>query len=257
VPRPAVIVTRPAPAGERLRERLAAAGFEAHCWPAFRIGPAPDPAAVHATLARLADFDLAVFVSPAAVRAVALWIAEWPAGTLAGAVGEATAAELRAAIRLPPGALLAPPEEAAGSEAFWDACRRRGLTPRRVLILRAQHGRDWLGEKLAAAGAQVQPLAVYARTEVTLDAAARSLLAAKVAAAHPVATVFSSSEAVDALDRQVAEVVGAAAWLRGGAALATHPRIAARLLAAGYTRVIECAADDEALLARLESEGAA
>jgi uroporphyrinogen-III synthase len=257
VSRPAVIVTRPAPAGERLREKLVAAGWEAHAWPAFRIGPAPDAAAVHATLARLADFDLAVFVSPAAVRAVALWIGTWPAGTLAGAVGEATAAELRTAMRLPPGALLAPSDDAAGSEAFWEAVRQRGLSPRRVLILRAQHGREWLGEKFAAAGAQVRTLAVYTRSELVLDADAREALAAAVLAQRPAAVVFSSSEAVEALDRQIASVAGADAWLRAGTALATHPRIAARLLAAGYTRAIECEADDDAVLAQLESLAAA
>lgn len=251
--RPAVIVTRPAPAGERLREHLAAAGWEAWCWPAFNIGPAPDTAAVHATLAHLADFDLAIFVSPAAARAVALWITEWPVGTVAGAVGEATAAEVRAGLRLPPGVLLAPGGESGGSEAFWEACRRRGLAPRRVLILRAQHGREWLGERFAAAGAEVRALAVYTRNDIALNASALTALQGLVASSRPVVTVFSSSEAVEALDRQVVAVEGAARWLRAGTALATHPRVGERLLAAGYTRVIEADADDDALLARLES----
>jgi uroporphyrinogen-III synthase len=68
----------------------------------------------------------------------------------------------------------------------------------------------------------------------------------------PVA-VFSSSEAVDALDRQLSAQAGAAQWLRNGRALATHERIRERLLDAGYRRVEMTAADDEAVVARLES----
>lgn len=250
---PVVLVTRPAPGGERLQQRLQQAGWDALWWPAFRIGPAPDAARVHATLARLADYELAVFVSPAAVRAVALWVPAWPAATRAGAVGEATAAELRAAIRLPAGALLAPPDDAAGSEAFWAVCQQFRLTPRRVLILRAQHGREWLAERFAAAGAQVDTLAVYARLEVEPDAAAQAALAAHIAQGRAAVTVVSSSEAVEALDRQVQPVAGAAGWLRAGVALATHARIAERLLAAGYTRVQSVDGSDDALLAQLES----
>jgi len=253
VARPVVIVTRPAAAGERLHQRLRAAGWTAHWWPAFHIGPAPDAALARQTLARLADFDLAVFVSPAAVRAVLSLIAAWPGRTMAGAVGAATAAEVRAALAVPPAALIAPETDDAGSEAFWDACQRRALAPQQVLILRAQHGREWLGERFAATGARVESLAVYARLEPALEAGERAVLAALVADRAAVATLFTSSEAVDALDRQVAAVGGAQAWLRAGAALATHPRIAERLLAAGYKRIQSVAADDAAVIAQLES----
>lgn len=66
---PPVIVTRPAAGGRALAAALLARGLDALWLPAFEIGPAPDEAAARAALARLADFDLAVFVSPAAVRA--------------------------------------------------------------------------------------------------------------------------------------------------------------------------------------------
>jgi uroporphyrinogen-III synthase len=68
---------------------------------------------------------------------------------------------------------------------------------------------------------------------------------------EPLSILFTSSEAVGAFDRQVNGVPGAAMWLRQGRALASHPRIAARLLAAGYTRVEVSASDNEAALAQL------
>jgi uroporphyrinogen-III synthase len=66
-------------------------------------------------------------------------------------------------------------------------------------------------------------------------------------------TVFSSSEAVAALDEQLRAIDGGSAFLRGGIALATHPRIAERLRAAGYSRIFDTAAAADAVIAKLES----
>lgn len=249
-----MIITRPAPAGPRLLQRLQHGGGDAVWWPAFTLGPAPDAGRARATLARLADFDLAIFVSPAAVQAVAELRSEpWPSGTTIGAVGTATAAaarRLNPADRTP---IVAPAGDDAGSEAFWNEWTRRGLSASRVLILRAQHGREWLGERFAAAGAAVDVVPVYTRVECPLDETARSRLRDWVRTGTRVLAVFSSSEAVEALDHQLAVVPEAPAWLRRGVALATHERVAAQLLAAGYTRVELTGPDDDVLVARLES----
>jgi uroporphyrinogen-III synthase len=251
-----VIVTRPAPAGPRLHQRLLQAGWDTVWLPAFQIGPVPDPQRAQSTLRQLADYDLAVFVSPAAVDAVArLLDAPWPVGTVIGVVGAATEAAVRQQLRLPAEVrMLAPAAEgAAGSEAFWSEWTRSGRSARRALILRAQHGREWLGEQFAAAGTEVQALAVYTRTEVELQGPQRQRLRQWVDAQSPAICIFSSSEAVDALDRQLGAMPGATGWLRTGVAVATHERIRSRLLAAGYTRAELSAPDDDALMARLES----
>jgi uroporphyrinogen-III synthase len=251
-----VIVTRPAPAGPRLHQRLLQAGRDAVWWPAFQVGPAPDSRRVHSTLARLADFDLAIFVSPAAVDAVAgLLDAPWPGSTTIGAVGAATEAAVRQQLQLPREARVIAPatEGAAGSEAFWSEWTRRRGVARRALILRAQHGREWLGDRLAAAGTEVEMLAVYTRAGGALDDSARRRLRQWVAAEAPVISIVSSSEAIEALDRQFGVIAGATGWLRKGIAVATHERIRAQLLAAGYTRVELSAPDDDAMMARLES----
>ncbi len=251
-----VVVTRPSNAGERLQQRLRGEGWDAVWWPAFMLGPPADEAHARATLMRLADFDLAVFVSPAAVAAAAaLSEGPWPSTTLVGAVGAATADAIRTRLTLGNEVTVVTPadESAAGSEAFWTEWRRRGLTAKRVLVLRAQHGREWLSDRFSEAGASVEALPVYTRNEPALGAGDAALLQRKVAANDTVVSIFSSSEAIDALDRQVAPVKGAARWLRHGTAIATHPRIRERLLAAGYKRVELSESGDDALITRLES----
>lgn len=252
---PVVIVTRPAAAGDRLHRRLIAGGWEALWCPAFDIGPASDPRAAGAMLQALQRFDLVVFVSPNAVRAtMALIEPPWPAGVAIGAVGDATAAAVRAELALSAETpVIAPAGDAAGSEAFWAAWTDSGRVARRVLILRAQHGREWLAERFSAGGAEVEVLPVYTRVEHSLDSTARTLLRQAMAEHRSPIAVISSSEAVDALDRQLSAPDGATQWLRNGWALATHERIRERLLDAGYRRVEMTAADDEAVVARLES----
>jgi len=160
------IVTRPATAGERLVARLSGMGRNAVWWPAFDIGPAPDAEAARKSLAGLAHYDLAIFVSASAVRAVQELVdAPWPSDTVIGAVGAATRAAID--MELSPGAfttVVAPDDESeSGSEAFWRLWRQGGRHARRVLILRAEEGRSWLGERFAESGAQVDNLAVYSR----------------------------------------------------------------------------------------------
>lgn len=252
--KPIVIVTRPAAAGERLQRQLVGRGWDAVWWPAFDIRPAPDVPRALEVLARLERFDLAIFVSPNAVQATAALLgAPWPAGVAIGAVGEATANAV-CDVLAPSAevAIIAPPATAgSGSEAFWSEWTRAGRRANRVLILRAQYGREWLAERFAAAGAEVESLPVYTRADCELDGAALELVRRSIAARPPL-VVFTSSEAIDALDRQLAAQPGASTWLRSGTALASHARIRERLLAAGYTRVELAPSDDESLMARLE-----
>ncbi|MEW5881641.1 MAG: uroporphyrinogen-III synthase [Pseudomonadota bacterium] len=255
---PPVIVTRPDAGGRALADELAARGIEALWLPAFEIGSAPDEPAARGALAQLADFDLAVFVSPAAVRAAAaLLTGAWPARTAIGAVGAATAS---AVVQSIPGAqsaaLIAPgaaDENDAGSEAFWDALTRSALRPRRVLLLRAEGGREWLADRLAAAGARVTAVAVYSRRmRSASDDEIATLRRWKDAGRQP-AMLVTSSEAVDVLVRQI-ERAGAPGWLQAGLALATHARIAERLRAAGFARVALAAPRADAIVDAIHAQ---
>lgn len=245
----AFVVTRPGAAGKRLTEALRAAGRDALWLPAFVVEPAPEPAAARAALARLADYDLAVFVSPAAVEATAALLSQpWPAQTAIGAVGAATAREVLARIAGAAGAPLFAPaaEEDGGSEALWELLQARGRLVRRALILRAQHGREWLAQRLEQAGAQVHAVAVYARRVAVPAAHTLATLHAWRQAQRAAAVVVTSSEAVQALAAQLDAPT--AAWLRAGCALATHERIAERLRAAGFVDVRLVGIEAESIL---------
>lgn len=253
-----VVVTRPGAAGATLVEELRRAGLPALWLPAFDFGPPPDEAAARATLARLADFDLAIFVSPQAARATAaLLAAAWPPATAIATVGGGTTRAVLAAVTGAAQARLLAPLEAdddpagSGSESLWPLLQAMQPPPRRVLLLRAQAGRQWLAERLQAIGASVLPLAVYTRRPVEPTAAQRAELAA--AAQGNLASVLSSSDAVEALVAQLATQPAVLRALRAGPALATHPRIVERLRAAGFARPLECGVDAAAIVAALRA----
>ena len=262
------LVMRPGAAGSALADALRAAGHDARWLPAFDIGPAPDAAGARAALARVADIDLAIFVSPAAVRAVHRLLdgRDWPVGTAIGAVGGATADAARTLLARADGArltLVAPeadpdrasapapgvfegsaadePDAATGSEAFWNALQvhraargEAGAALRRVLLLRAEQGRDWLLDQLRGQGVPVDAVAVYARRARPWDAGDVRWIAARLGGPPP-RLVVTSSEAVEALV-QAADLALPAAlpWLQRGRALALHPRIVERLHASGF-----------------------
>ena len=249
-----VVVTRPGAAGRALADELTRAGQPALWLPAFEFGPPPDEARARAVLASLADFDLAILVSPQAARATAALLERpWPAGTAIAAVGAGSRAAVLATIPDAAQAPLLPARDedlrGSGSESLWPLLQAMQPQPRRVLLLRAQGGREWLAEKLQAAGSTVTPLAVYTRMPCAPSTEMRVRLAA--AAGAGLASVISSSDAVDALAEMLAGQPEVLQALRAGAALASHPRIAERLRAAGFARVTVCAPDAQAIVGSL------
>jgi uroporphyrinogen-III synthase len=144
-------------------------------------------------------------------------------------------------------------DDEAGSEAFWRAWQTAGRRARRVLLLRAESGRDWIVDQLRAAGATVEPVAVYRRSPHALGADDLTDLHSWLQANIPPLTVVTSTEAVDTLLEQVGAVVEAAGWLQRGTAIATHPRVAQRLHLAGFRHIETCDADDDAIVRKLES----
>jgi uroporphyrinogen-III synthase len=248
-----LIVTRPGAAGRALTDELMRRGQPSLWLPAFEFGGPPDEAQARALLARLAEFDLAIFVSPQAVRATAPLLAgPWPQGTAIAAVGAGTCAALPALTGATGARVIAPAgdEGGSGSEALWPLLQAMRPPPRRVLLLRAGSGREWLGQQLAAAGTEVTTLAVYTRLPPVVTDELRSRLAA-LAAEGGLASVVTSSDAVTALTALVSSQPQVLSALREGPALASHPRIAARLREAGFARVVECLLDAAAIAAAL------
>lgn len=141
-----VLVTRPGAPGTQLTRDLNAAGILALWLPAFTLGPPPDERRVATVLARLASYQLAIFVSVPAVEATAQRLpTSWPASTAIGVVGAGTR---RAVLEQIPSAADAPwfvPDKAGdgegGSEALWQVLSPALSGILTALILRAQHGR--------------------------------------------------------------------------------------------------------------------
>jgi uroporphyrinogen III methyltransferase/synthase len=278
MPSPTVVVTRPAGQSRQLTEALQAAGLDVLSFPLLAIGPAADDAPLRAALARLDTFALVVFVSPNAITyaldALAgvqgASVAQWPAQVPVAVVGPASVAALAERGITPPacrviapagavangqGADDAAPEAEAlrfDSEALWARLDPAALAGKPVLIIRGNGGRDWLGDRLREAGAQVEAVEAYQRTLPEPSAmqwqAVRDNLRPGAA---PHAWLITSSEAVrnlDALARQHLSPEEDAA-LRQVQCIAPHARIAEQALALGFPHVLRAAPGDAGLLA--------
>ncbi|HSU78326.1 MAG TPA: uroporphyrinogen-III synthase, partial [Burkholderiales bacterium] len=130
-----VVITRPRELAEPFARLLERRGARAIVFPAIEIQPLPAPA----TLARLAEYDVAVFVSPSAVRIALAAQPPWPP-RLAAAVGAGTRRELE---RAGAQAVIAP-TVGADSEALLALPEMQKLRGKRVLIVRGKGGRELL-----------------------------------------------------------------------------------------------------------------
>ncbi|MBB3005756.1 fused uroporphyrinogen-III synthase HemD/membrane protein HemX [Cupriavidus alkaliphilus] len=278
MPRPTVVVTRPAGQSRQLTEALQGAGLDVLSFPLLAIGPAADDAPLRAALARLETFALVVFVSPNAI-AFALdalagvqgsAVARWPAQVAVAVVGPASVAALaERGIAAPAYRVIAPAganANAAGhddtvpdaealrfdSEALWAQLDAAALAGKAVLIIRGNGGRDWLGERLREAGAQVEAVEAYQRTLPEPTAmqwqAVRDNLRPGAA---PHAWLLTSSEAVRNLDVMARQHLSPQedASLRQVQCIAPHARIAEQALALGFAHIQRAAPGDAGLLA--------
>jgi uroporphyrinogen-III synthase len=241
-----IVVTRPTAQALNLVDLIRAAGGEPIALPLLEIAPAVDATALARTIARLADYALAIFVSP---NAVAHFVAQlraqggWPPALRAAAIGGSTAAALADAgvssIVAPAGrfdseALLELPELSATA-----------IVGRRVLIVRGNGGRELIAETLHERGAIVDAVAAYERSPAPSAAAIVSLLRNKKLDA----LTISSSEGLRVLFAMLD--TDACASLRATPTFVSHQRINALAVELGLRRVILTAPGDAALVAEL------
>ena len=166
-----IVITRPREHAFALAERIRAAGGEPILFPTIEILPPENLDTVSRVIARLEQFQLAIFVSPtAALRGHALVSASrsWPDGLRVAAVGAGTAKALvergfRDVIS---------PEGEGDSEALAALAELQELRGRAVVIFRGQGGREWLRRELEARGAQVEYAECYRRARPEADAGA-------------------------------------------------------------------------------------
>jgi uroporphyrinogen-III synthase len=236
-----VLITRPreqAPALERL---VRDAGGEPVCVPAIEILPVADPAPVHALAARLAEFDLAIFISRNAVhRALDLMAGKpWPAGLKVATVGQGS----RAALEQRGFAHVIAPAAQSDSEALLALPALSEVRGRRIVIFRGEGGRELLGQALAARGASVEQVACYRRVAPE-GARMRSAWAGGMDA-----VTVSSAEGLANLLAMLGE--SATRVLSGIPLFVPHPRVAGEAQRRGLERVIVAGSGDAEMVAAL------
>jgi uroporphyrinogen-III synthase len=146
-----ILVTRPREQASGLARAIEAAGGRAELFPAIEIQDLPPPG----LLARLPEFDLAIFVSPTAVAKAMAQARALPA--LVAAVGAGTRRELeRHGVRH-----VIAPSAGADSEAL--LAELGDVAGKRIAIVRGEGGRALLGDTLRSRGASVAYAECYRR----------------------------------------------------------------------------------------------
>ena len=185
-----ILVTRPRDQAANLAQAIEQAGGMPLLLPLLQIAPAADERALHEQVSHLGDFDLAIFISPNAVRygmeAIRGTLGFVPAGTRVAAIGLSSAKDLH---DLGVAKVLVP-DARHDSEGLLEKLQQ--VRGQRVMILRGEGGRELLGDTLKARGAQVEYASCYRRSKPVLDAGALQDM-------HPDVLTATSSESLASL----------------------------------------------------------
>lgn len=240
-----VLVTRPAHQAANFARLISEAGGEPILFPVLEILDSSDQTALLATLSRLDDFDLAIFISPNAVnKAMNLILARrtWPAGLTVAAVGKGSRREL---LRYGVDKVLVP-ENRFDSEGLLALPALQDVRGRRVVIFRGEGGRELLGDTLVARGASLEYAECYRRGKPVLDAAP---LLHRWARGEIHAVTVTSSESLHNLFDLLGKL--GQQWLKKTPVFVPHDRIAALANRLGMENVIVTAEGDEGMFAGL------
>ena len=236
-----IVVTRPAGQADGLCAALRRLGAEPLCFPLLTITPVADTAPLRAVARRLADFSLAFFVSPNAVRFALdaiLPVAPWPDSLQVATVGKGSEAALaeRGFSRVIAPSIGFDSEAVLALPAF----QAEAVAGRQVLVLRGDGGRDLLGDTLTARGARVEYLTCYHRGGPADDP---SPLVERARAGRLDALTLTSSEGVAHL-----LALPGAEVLKAVPVFVPHPRIADAAGRGGFARVVLTGPGDAGLI---------
>lgn len=184
-----VVLTRPSATAADLRRRIRALGGIPLSLPGSVLRAAADNVAIERALHDARNADLAIFVSPAAVRFAfaAQPRLRFARATRVAAVGAATA---RALVRRGIQAVLHPLER-QDSEGLLALPELRRLRGKRIALIGAPDGREVLLHALRTRRARVTRIDVYQRVAAPFSA---RQLAALECAADPLLTLVSSAQ---------------------------------------------------------------
>ncbi len=250
-----VVITRPAAQAEPLALRLSESGCPVRIFPLLDIQPLSDTTELTATLSKLTDFAMVAFVSPNAIDAVFAHLQFWPKSVIAAVVGEGSRLALaRHGVTDANASIIAPRDKhRTDSETLLLELDLPALRGKKVLIVRAESGRELLADQLRAAGVEVEQLVAYQRQSPVLTEARLAELNTLLAEEND--WVITSSEALRFLKQMVEQAEKSAGWqiLQNKTLILPHPRIAETAKECGFTRIILCGSGDEALFGAIQS----
>lgn len=158
-----VLVTRPDQRGKDLVDMLANAGIFAIHQPLFQLEAGRDLPQLPSALARLNSGDLLFAVSKHAIdfahRALKEVGFSWRSDLLYFAVGQRSAHYFAAHTEQP----VRYPIHSENSEGLLELPEMQHLTGKKILILRADSGRELFAEQAAVRGAEIQLIECYQR----------------------------------------------------------------------------------------------
>ncbi len=250
-----VVITRPEAQAAPLVTRLVDSGCQAHLFPLLDIQPLADTTALTAALDRLADYAMVAFVSPNAIEAAFAHIRQWPRAVIAAVVGEGSRLALARMGVTNDNATIVSPRDAhrTDSETLLKELDLAYLRGKKVLIVRAETGRELLADQLRAAGVEVEQIAAYRRLAPVLDQTRQAQLSALIREAND--WVITSSEGLRLLQDMVSQTDALEGWLKmtKKTLIVPHERIEQTARSLGFRHIIRCDSGDEAIYAAIQS----
>jgi uroporphyrinogen-III synthase len=236
-----IVVTRPQQQAKSLAQHITSLGGNVILFPLLDIEPVSDSRLLSALVARLADFDLAVFISPNAVQyglAAIQSAGEIPSNLRVSTVGQSSAlALLNAGIN----DVIAPLGR-SDSEALLEMPQLQNIQSWKIIIFRGDGGRELLGDTLKARGAEVEYVTCYRRSKPVLDVTTLVL-------GKPDAITISSSEALTYLKDMLNEADQR--HILAVPLFVPHARIAEKAKNQGWQNVIQTESGDDGVVSGL------
>ena len=237
-----IVITRPRDQAENLVRAVDRSGGIPVLFPLLEITAVSDTQALNEQVSRLTQFELAIFISPNAVKygiASILTSGPIPDTLRIATVGQGSARALR---ELGIENVIAPTER-FDSEGLLAMPELQNVKGWNVMIFRGDGGRELLGDTLKSRGARVEYATCYIRSKPQqgIDV----LLGSK-----PDAITVTSSEALGYLWQMLD--VQAKIGLSGTALFVPHPRIAELAKQQGWQNIRLAGSGDDGMLAALK-----
>ena len=237
-----IVITRPRDQAGNLARAVDRCGGVPVLFPLLEITAVQDTRALDEQISRLAQFDIAIFISPNAVQYGITAIRSagpMPDALRIATVGQGSARALR---ELGVTNIIAPTER-FDSEGLLALPEMRDVEGWKVMIFRGDGGRELLGDTLKSRGATVEYATCYIRSKpqqgigVLLDSV-------------PDAITVTSSEALAYLWQMLDDQ--ARNRLNGTALFVPHPRIAELAKQQGWQNIHLTGSGDDGVLAALK-----